>query len=196
MTAILLLLSESVGNMGFSLGTAWPSPDSTVMHRAGTDAEAGPSLDTRIFLNNTWWETGWFASSWGLSLGFMYFNFQGSWGRGDFYNVPGMAHFRFFNPQDRLRLGLDLAGGLSYTLARWEPPLNDSVSTVKPLSWAGEAGVFLALRLSGYVWLEAGAGLWGTTGPVPADLFEPGKEGTRDLVVTGRTLRINLLLGN
>lgn len=193
---LLFMISESVGNMGLSLGVAWPSPDSTVMHRAGTDAEAGPSLDTRIFLNNTYWETGWFAGSWGLSLGFKYFNFQGSWGRGDFYTIPGMAHFRFFNPQDRLRLGLEVAGGLSYTLARWEPPLNDSVSTVKPLSWAGEAGVFLALQLREYVWLEAEAGLWGTTGPVPADLFEPGMDGTRDLVVTGRRMGIGLLVGN
>lgn len=193
---LLFMISESVGNIGLSLGVAWPSPDSTVMHRAGTDAEAGPSLDTRIFLNNTYWETGWFAGSWGLSLGFRYFNFQGSWGRGDFYTIPGMAHFRFFNPQDRLRLGLEVAGGLSYTLARWEPPLNDSVSTVKPLSWAGEAGVFLALQLREYVWLEAEAGLWGTTGPVPADLFEPGKDGTRDLVVTGRRMGIGLLVGN
>ncbi len=193
---LFMLLSESVGNIGFSAGFCWPSPDSTVMFRAGTDAAAGPSLDARIFLNNTYWETGWLAGSWGLSAGFRYFNFQGEWGRGDFYNTPGMAHFRFFNPQDRLRLGFDLAGGLSYSWIRWEPPLNDTISTIRPLSWAGEAGGFVSMRLTGYVWIEAEASLWGTSGPVPAGLFEPGKQGTRDLVITGRTARINLLFGN
>ncbi len=193
---LLCLLSESVGNIGVSVGACWPSPDSTVMLRSGTDALAGASLDTRIFLNNTFWETQWLAGSWGLSLGFRYFNFQGSWGRGDFYNTPGMAHFRFFNPQDRLRFGLELAGGLSYSWIRWDPPLNDTVGTIRPLSWAGEAGAVVALRLSGYVWVEAGASLWATTGPVPAELFEPGAQGTRDLVITGKAVRINLLLGN
>ncbi|MGC8893503.1 MAG: hypothetical protein ACP5QG_01490 [candidate division WOR-3 bacterium] len=196
MIAILLLLSESVGNMGFSAGACWPSPDSTVMLRSGTDARGGPSLDTRIFLNNTWWDTGWFAGSWGLSFGFKYFKFQGSWGKGDFYNTPGLAHLRFFNPQDRLRLGLDLAGGLCYSWIRWEPPLNDTVSTIRPLSWAGEAGAFLSVHITGYLWIESEVSLWATSGPVPAGLFEPGKEGTRDLVVTGKAARVNLLFGN
>ena len=193
---LLVLLSESVGNIGLSVGAVWPSPDSTIMLRAGQDAGAGPSLDARMFLNNTYWETGWLAGSWGLSFGFRYFNFRGSWGRGDFYNTPAMSHLRFFNPHDRLRLGMDIAGGLCYSWIRWDPPLNDTVGTIRPLSWAGEVGGLLSLRLVGYLWLEAEASLWATTGPVPAGLFEPGKEGTRDLVVTGRALRINLLLGN
>jgi hypothetical protein len=193
---LLLLISESVGNIGVSAGAAWPSPDSTIMLRAGQDAEAGPSLEARVFLNNTYWETSWLASSWGLSLGYKYFSFRGSWGRGWFYTAPGMAHIRFFNPHDRMRLGFELAGGLCYSWIRWDPPLNDTVRTIRPLSWAGETGAFLSARVTGYLWLEAGASLWGTNGPVPAGLFEPGKEGTRDLVVTGRTMRINLLFGN
>ncbi|MEO0181314.1 MAG: hypothetical protein ABIM74_10645 [candidate division WOR-3 bacterium] len=193
---LVLLFAESVGNIGLSAGSTWPFPDSTVMHRVGQDASAGPSLDARFFLNNTFWTTSWLASSWGLSLGFRYFNFQGTWGRADFYSAPCMAHFRFFNPQDRLRIGLDLAGGLCYSWIRWEPPLNDTVSVIRPLSWSGEAGVFLSARIKGYLWIEGEASVLGTTGPVPAGLFEPGAQGTRDLVITGRAVRVNLFLGN
>ncbi len=190
------LIAESVGNIGFSAGVDQPWPDSTTMIAVGTDARAGASLDIATFVNNTLWDPGWLALSWGISLGFKYHNFQGSLGRADFYTVPTMLHGSAFFPGDRIRAGLDMGGGLCYQWTRWDPPLNDGVSSIRPLAWAGEIGGFAGLRLSRFLWVQASYGLWATNGPVLRDLFEPGTEGTVDLVVKGRFLRLNLLFGN
>ena len=194
MAALLVLSAESVGNLGLALGLSQPFPDSAVLWARGPDAKAGLSFAADAFINTTFSQKFGLFYSYGLSGGFHYYEFQGSWGIARFYQWPLLVVFKAF-PGWRARPGLGVLLGVAYSASRWAPPLADSTRSLK--GWARCVGgeLSLDLELARFLWL---GGVWRYmtySQPVPAEGFR-GTEGTVDLAPAESVFSLRFFWGN